>query len=198
VSLDPLKPLAEVLTPDERWRCSSRTLEDHHRLIALIQLNASVPDEVRQHFENARNAWLYAFFAYRLLTVALSTVHMACETAVRARAKQEGLAGWKKKRLAELLEIAISKRWLVDSGFTEAEHREAAWAEDRALLLAIGAEDIGSYIQPTDDQAHAKVVVRVVRELRNGLAHGETLLTSDISPAFRAAADLINQLFPQI
>lgn len=196
MNLDPLKPLADVLIPDDRWQLFSRTLEGHHALIFDIQLNETVPEEVRQHFENARNAWLYSFFAYRLLTVALTTVHTACETAVRARAKQESLPGWNKKPLFLLLDAAIANRWIVDSGFAATEHREAAWEEDRAMLLAIGATDIGPYIKPTDDQDHAKKVVEAVRELRNSLAHGEPFLTNNVAPAFRAAADLINQLFP--
>lgn len=197
MSLDPLKPLAEVFIPDERWTFFSTTLEAHHVLISSIQLNPSVPEDVGQHFENARNVWLYAYFSYSLLTVALATVHMACESAVKARARQEGLPGWEKKRLYELLDVAIANRWLVDAGFVAAAHREGRWEEERAMLLAIGAADIGSYIKPTDDQDHSKRVVGSIRELRNSLAHGEPLLTNSISPTFRAAADLINQLFPQ-
>lgn len=197
MSLDPLKPLEEVFIPDERWRFFSRTLESHHALIASIQLNPSVPEEVGQHFENARNAWLYAFFSYPLLTVALATVHVACESAIKARARQEGLPGWERKSLFELLDAAVENRWLVDSGFAATENREARWEEERSILLAIGATEIGPYIEPTDDQAHAKKVVKAVRELRNALAHGESLLTNSVSPAFRAMADLINQLFPQ-
>lgn len=197
MNLDPLKPLADVFIPDERWRFFSRTLEDHHALIAGIQVSPNAPEEVRQHFENARNTWLYAFFAYRLLTVALATVHMACEAAVRARAKQEGFPDWKSKRFFDLLNTAVTDRWLVDSGFSAAGLRKAAWEEDRALLLAIGEPDIGPYADPEDDQAHAKVLVQAIRKLRNGLAHGETLLIPNISPTFRTVADLINQLFPQ-
>lgn len=196
MNLDRLKPLADVLIPDDRWKLFSRTLEDHHALISNIQLNESVPEEVQQHFENARNAWLYSFFAYRLLTVALTTVHTACETAVRTRAKHEGLPGWDRKPLFQLLDTAISNRWIVDSGFAAAEHREALWEEERVMLLAIGAADIGPYVKPADDQDHAKKVADAVRELRNALAHGEKILTNSIFPAFRAAADLINQLFP--
>lgn len=198
MSLDPLKPLADVLILDERWQFFSHTLEGHHALIASIQLNESVPEEVRQHFENARNAWLYAFYAYRLLTVALTTVHTACETAVRVRARQESFPGWDKKPLSKLLNAAIANRWIVDSGFAATKYRKAAWEEDRAIQLAIGASDIGPYIKPTDDQYHAKKIVEAVLELRNALAHGEPLLTNCISPAFRAVADLINQLFPHV
>lgn len=157
----------------------------------------SVPEEVAQHFDNARNAWLYAYFSYRLLTVALATVHMACESAVKARARLERLPGWKKKRFQELLDAAIANRWLVDAGFAAVAHREGRWEEERAMLLAIGGADVGPYVEPTDDQDHARKVVSAVRGLRNALAHGEQILINNIAPAFRAAADLINQLFPQ-
>lgn len=196
MSLDSLKPLAEVSIPDERWKFFSTILETHHALIAGIQLNPSVPEEVGQHFENARNVWLYAYFSYSLLTVALATVHVACESAIKTRARQEGLPGWEKKKLYELLEVAIANRWLVDAEFVAAEHRETRWKEQRALLLAIGAEDVGPYVEPSDDQDHTRRVLSAVRTLRNALMHGELLLTPNVAPVFRAAADLINQLFP--
>lgn len=196
MSLDPLKPLPEVSIPDERWRYFSTTLETHHALISSIQLNPSVPEDVAQQFENARNVWLYAFFSYPLLTVALATVHVACESAIKARARQEGVPGWEKKKLYELLDVAIANRWLVDAGFAAAGHREVRWEEQRGMLLAIGDEDIGPYVEPSDDQDHSRRVLAAVRTLRNALMHGELLLTPNVAPVFRAAADLINQLFP--
>jgi hypothetical protein len=59
--LDGLEPLASVLSRDERWRIfGNRTLEQHHAYIAQFELGDAVPADVRQHFENARNTWLYA------------------------------------------------------------------------------------------------------------------------------------------
>jgi hypothetical protein len=60
---DGLEPLSSVLLRDERWRAlGNRTLDEHHTMIASYALRAGVPADVLQHYENARNAWLYAFF----------------------------------------------------------------------------------------------------------------------------------------
>lgn len=194
--MDELKPLAEVLEPDERWRYFSRTLEEHHALISSISLNAAVPDKVRQHFENARNAWLYAFFAYRLLSVAALTVHIACEAAVKERALRDGVPANKAGQLVNLLNEALARGWLNDAGFSASAHREARWNEQRDVLLAMGAADIGPWQEPMDPQDHTRNVVHAIRTLRNSMAHGEALLVPNLSPTFQAAADFINQLFP--
>lgn len=194
--MDPLKPLAEVLVPDERWRFFSRALEDHHAMISSIALNDSVPEKVHQQFENARNAWLYAFFAYRLLAVAELAVHVACEAAVKARAEQDGLPASKTGNLVNLLNEAVSRGWLTDEGFSASADREARWNEQREVLLAVGRPDIGPWQEPEDPQDHTRRVVTAIRKLRNSMAHGNPHLVPNLSPTFQAAADFINQLFP--
>lgn len=194
--MDPLKPLSEVLAPDERWRFFSRDLEEHHALISSIELNPSVPEKVCQHFENARNTWLYAFFAYRLLSVASLAVHVACEAAVKARAEQDGLPASKTGNLLNLLNEAVSRGWLTDEGFAASAHREGLWNEQRAMLLEAGRQDIGPWQEPEDPLDHTRRVVTAIRKLRNSMAHGNTHLVPNLSPTFQAAADFINQLFP--
>ena len=193
--LDPLKPLGEVLVPDERWAWFGRTLEDHHAYVSSIALHDGVPVAVRQHFENARNAWLYAFFAYRLLSVALLALMVACEAAVRARAEADGTAGNGSTRLQKLLERGLLERWFTDEGFAAAAEREAEWNKHRAFLLERGEPDIGEWPVPLDDQEHARVVADGLRRLRNALAHGRTALHHNLTHDFQMAADLINQLF---
>ncbi len=85
VDVDGLKPLAEVLERDERWRVfCNRTIDQHHALIAEYSLRDRVPDIVAQHFENSTNTWLYAFFSYRLPQVALMQVHVTGEAASKS------------------------------------------------------------------------------------------------------------------
>lgn len=194
--MDSLKPLVEVLLPDDRWRFFSRELAEHHAMIASIALNDAVPERVRQQFENARNTWLYAFFAYRLLSVAELAVHVACEAAVKARAEQDGLPGSKTSNLLNLLNEAVSRGWLTDEGFSASADREVHWNEQREVLLAAGRPDIGPWLEPDDPQDHTRRVVTAIRKLRNSMAHGNTHLVPNLSPSFQAAADFINQLFP--
>lgn len=196
MSLDGLKPLEEVLVVDSRWANSGRSLEGHHGLIASIALNDGVSEDVRQHYENARNAWLYSFFAYRLLSVAFLTLLVACESAIRARAAAEGYKKHASERLVTLLKHGLSERWVLDEGFSQAADREQQWDDQRRLLMLIGEADIGSWPGPTDDQEHSRLVVDALRHLRNSLAHGNTLLKHNLSHEFQAVADFINQLFP--
>ena len=117
---DGFKELTEVFVGDERWRAfGNRSIEQHHALIVQYSLHDGVPSTVAQHFENARNTWLYAFFSYRLLHVALMQVHVAGEAAIKERARREGinLKAKNASTLEKLLNIALERRWLLDANF---------------------------------------------------------------------------------
>ena len=193
--LDGLEPLASVLIRDERWRIfGNRTLEQHHAYIAQFELGDAVPADVRQHFENARNTWLYAFFSYRLLQVALMQVHVAGEAAIKARAKLEGV-NTDGKRLKELLDMAIERRWLLDAHFEITADRAERELQEREHLREMG-EERELLVGPLHEQDYAKRLVEAFRQLRNGLAHGEVILDPNLGWAFLAVRDWINQLFP--
>ncbi|MBI4996865.1 MAG: hypothetical protein HZC22_08185 [Rhodocyclales bacterium] len=193
--IDSLKPLGEVLQGDERWRYFGQTIESHYAAIADITLAESVPEDVRQQFEIARNTWLYAFFAYRLLQAAILIAHTALELALKEKASREGVRT--KLDLYGLLDRAIECRWIADQGFSATKLSANQWEEQREILKLMGAPDCGPFVQATDDQAYAKQLVGSIRRVRNGVAHGEALFVHDISPVFRTIAELINQLFPE-
>jgi hypothetical protein len=189
-----LKQLSAVLERDECWRpFGNRSLEQHHGLVAHYALHANVPAVVAQHFENARNTWLYSFFSYRLLQVAILQVHLAGESAIKERAKQEGI-NVNSKKLVELLDIALEKRWLLDAGFEMTAGRADREAEHIEMLRAIGI-DRQSFVGPLHEQDYAKGLVDAFRKIRNSLAHGEVILKPNLSWEFSAIRDLINQLF---
>lgn len=194
MSIDALKALDQVLVEDQRWQHFGLSLASHHAMIAGINLNQSVPDEVRQQYENARNTWLYAFFSYRLLSVAIFVVHTAADAALKAKATQEGVSC--KKDFRDLLLEAIDRRWIVDAGFSAVAERKQHWEDHRETLKLVGAPDCGPFVEPDDDQAHARQLVQAIRFIRNSVAHGETLLVPNVAPIFRAVAEFINQLFP--
>lgn len=178
--LDGLEPLQSVLSRDERWRAlGNRSLEQHHALISQYSLHKGVPEPVMQHYENARNTWLYAFFSYRLLQVALMQLHVAGEAAIKERAKREGinLKSKQANTLEKLLDIAVERRWLLDANFS-------------VVAEAVPLDGAG-------DQDYAQRLVVAFRNIRNSLAHGEVLLDPNLGWAFRAVRDLINQLFPK-
>jgi hypothetical protein len=195
-SIDRLKPVQEVLDRDERWRYfGDRSLEQHHQLIDQYVLHAGVPDAIAQHFENARSAWLYSFFSYRLLQAALLQVHLAGEVAIKERAKREGI-NIKTRTLAELLDLALTHRWLLDARFEVTADRAERQSEHIAMLRFSGIE-CEPFVGPLHEQDYARGLVDAFRRIRNSLAHGEVILTPNLTWEFMAVRDLINQLFPE-
>lgn len=191
---DGLEPLSSVLVRDERWRAfGNRSLEQHHAMIERYVLHSGVPVDVWQHYENARNTWLYAFFNYRLLQVALMQVHVAGEAAIKARAKLEGLDTTKFK-LKDLLDMALERRWLLDVNFEVIADRAERDAEHLEMLRIMGIAR-EPFVGPLHEQDYAKGLVEAFRKVRNALAHGEVLLKPNLSWEFLAVRDLINQLF---
>ena len=192
---DGLEPLSSVLVRDERWRgFGNRTLDQHHAMIARYALHGGVPSDVRQHYENARNTWLYAFFNYRLLQVALMQVHVAGEAAIKARAKLEGV-DTEKTTLKALLDMALKRRWVLDVNFEITAGRTDREAEHLEMLRFMGIAR-EPFMGPLPEQDFAKGLVEAFRYIRNSLAHGEVLLKPNLSWEFMAVRDLINQLFP--
>jgi hypothetical protein len=193
--LDGLEPLQAVLNRDERWRVlGNRSLEQHHLLISQYSLHRGVPEQVAQQYENARNTWLYAFFSYRLLQVALMQVHVAGEAAIKMRATREGVDTAKTK-LKDLMNMALERRWLLDANFEVTLNRVEREAEQLETFRFMGL-DRHPFIGPIHEQHYATRLVDAFRHIRNSLAHGEVLLDPNLGWAFMAVRDLINQLFP--
>lgn len=83
------KTIETILEPDARFRSFVKlpdllpmTLADHHAVIEAIQLGPSAPKNVRTAFERARCAFLYAWFAYELTTLAQAQACSALELAL--------------------------------------------------------------------------------------------------------------------
>lgn len=192
--VEPFKPLGLVLKRDDAWNfLDGRTIEQHHGLIDGYALHAGVPAAVAQHYENARNTWLYSFFCYRLVQVAILQVHVAGEAGIRERAKVEGINP--KKTLMELLDIALEKRWLVDRNFEITADRSQQEIKHLEMLRFFGvAQD--PFVGPLHEQDYAKGLIGAFRMIRNALAHGEVILKHNLGWEFLAVRDMINQLFP--
>lgn len=139
--------------------------------------------------------WLaYAFYNYRLLHVALMQVHVAGEAAIKARAKLEGVDS-EKSTLKTLLDMALSRRWLLDVNFEVVAGRAEREAEHLEMLRFVGIAQ-ESFVRPLPEQDFAKGLVEAFRHIRNALAHGVVLLKPNLSWEFMAVRNLTNQLFP--
>lgn len=101
--MERLKKLEEVCQPDERNRNRSdldhstgvvtpTTIESIYAVVESVQLNDNVPDEVRSHFEIARNLALYSWFVYSFNVVAVMQALASLEMAVRDKTTNKDMS----------------------------------------------------------------------------------------------------------
>lgn len=94
--MERLKRLEDICRPDERYQnrvdidlstgaVTPTTVESIYVLVEKIKLGAGVPDEVRSHFEIARNLALYSWFVYSFNVVAGMQAFASLEMAVRIK-----------------------------------------------------------------------------------------------------------------
>lgn len=199
--MDILKPLEEVTVPDERWAhfvhlnpvdltFKPIELRERHAEIGAVTLLNSVPEDVREHFETARNLLLYAWFVYRFIPVAELYAYATVEMALKERARRESL---RTRHLKPLLEAAIKRGWITDDGFANVRRERKAMEEEQEWRLQRGMP-----VTPEgkDAQRYCKVLMDTMPYLRNDLAHGSKTLHPGGIGTLALCADLINQLFP--
>jgi len=115
--MEQFKSLTEVCEPDVRYRgrvdrdkttgaISETTIESIYSLIEPIALRSTVPEEVRGHFETAKNLALYSWFVYSFNVVAAMHAFSSLEMALRIE------SGDKKTRFKTLLDKAFYNRKL--------------------------------------------------------------------------------------
>lgn len=200
-----LKPLTEVLKPDPWWDAfvmydgkefRKRRLEDHHAFIDDIALAESVPENVRLLFDSARNAYLYSFFAHRLLMVADLQAHVSVEFALHEKVVAEGKKVSGHWGMSRLFKLAIAEGWIVDDGFSIHRRNEAARKERFEIYAELDPKI--EYKPPADAQAYCRILAESFPSLRNMHAHGSESIYPSVLGTFEIAADLIHQLFPAI
>jgi hypothetical protein len=98
-----LKRMADICQPDERNQnrvdidlitgaVTPTTIESIYAVVEEIELNDGVPDEVRSHFEIARNLALYSWFVYSFNVVAGLQAFASLEMAVREKTSNRRMA----------------------------------------------------------------------------------------------------------
>jgi hypothetical protein len=171
-----------------------RRLDDHHAFIDGITLSDCVPANVRLLFDSARNAYLYSFFAHRLLMVADLQAHVSVEFALREKAVAEGRKVSERWGMGRLFKLAIAEKWIVDDGFRVHRRNEAARKERTETYAELDPKI--EYRPPTDLQAYCRILAESFPGLRNMHAHGSESIYPSVLGTFEIAADLIRQLFP--
>ena len=105
------KSADEILKPDSRFDnlCVPEgeglrfmTIADHHQMIEEVALAGAAPAEVRDAYDRARNAKLYAFFDYDLFVVGEVQAFGAFELALKHRLNGHGVQSVLQRRTVEI------------------------------------------------------------------------------------------------
>lgn len=192
VELDTLKAFDELLEPDSRQKhfavvnrltgeARPLSLRDKYQAIEMISLAQYVPDDIREHFDTARNLLVYLWFVYRFNQVSELHAFASLEFALKTK------CGDSPKGLKKRLEMAVEREWIMDSGFKY-------YRPDAVEDLLDGEADRGNP-DTKDVQEYCKTLVETMPFIRNELAHGSRRLHPNGLTTLAIVADLINQLF---
>lgn len=145
------------------------TLADHHATIDAIQLSPGCPQNVRTAFERARCAFLYAWFAYELTTLAQAQACSALELALYDHLK----ARYADKEFGSL--NTCFEKCIADGDFD-------------GLQVGVG--------EPPCDRQRLTALRQLLVSTRNEIAHGSemVLMPGTAADVIQCCAALINHL----
>lgn len=118
----------DILKPDERFAHMVRgihpqfgpipvTIHDMYSDVEGFTLNPAVPEEVRKQWDIGRNAYVYSWFEYELMTLAEMRAFASFELAIRTKARIEKTGLRAKATLQPAVNHAREMGWLKDSDF---------------------------------------------------------------------------------
>ena len=178
-----LRPAEHICEPDPRntiivWRDPATgafrpaKASDLHDAVSAFSLNAGVPEHVAQHFETAKNVYLYSWFIYRFQPVAELQSLVSLEYALRERLAHEINSGKIEQRMLwGLLKYAIENSLIKKEGFKRwVKVNDPEWD----LLAALE---------------------EALPQIRNEYAHGSYTLAPTALGIIELVYEMINQLF---
>ena len=176
-----LKPTEALLECDPRFvgiegydpssgQRRSMRMDDLRILVAHVSLNETVPLDIREQFDIARNAFVYSWFVYEFASLAEKQGFSVLEMALRRRTTpDEASNNTKSPGLARLLKKARQLGWLR--------------AEDFEMPSVTGSERTMSRLD-------------LLLDFRNHAMHGNVHLLPHESPTVLVlCAEVINALF---
>jgi hypothetical protein len=139
-----LKTISSLRAPDPYYSGEANfigsTLEQLHHDMSKMELPECVPESVRKSHDGVRNAYVYSYFSYNLLTLAASQTFPCLEMALRLRLgnKFERRVNRKGKprppaMLGELLEEA-KKQGLISG--------DISWINPMRKMFAHGSDTV--------------------------------------------------------
>ncbi len=192
--MDTLKPLAEVTQPDFRNQIlvfiNKRTgeqrqnsLQDMHAAVSDIELAPNVPEDIRTQFAVGQNLAVYAWFCYRFHMTAELQALATLEFALRQKLQptKDGEQNFK-----TMLRRAVKIGLIRDGGFRYFP-----------VPPTHGPKTIATKAGPKTVYSYAELLVELLPQTRNDLAHGANTLFDGGAGMVRLVADLINQVFSE-
>lgn len=177
-----------VMVNTKTGKAHRMTIEDHYSAINEINLQSSVPEEIRHHFDTARNLYLYSWFVFEFMPVAERHAFASVEYALKMKSGKERLG------LKRLVGIAVEQGWINDNGFKY--HKRLT--EKSANQFTDITEEIQQESKSPDSQnlkSFSQLLSETMHKIRNELAHGSNMSHPGGIFTIAICADIINQLF---
>lgn len=219
-----LRPINYICAPDPRsvgfvtpdreageWR--QLRVDDYHSSVAAHSLNKAVPEDIRIHFDTARNLYVYAFFVYRFYPVAEHHALACLELALRERYEKEIPKKYyehsKHVTLKPLLRYAVDKGDVKNEGFKR--WHEAAEVRARTRYMYEKTDEMReknldqieldySEVQVTDidrNIGYINDLIDILPKFRNNYAHGSKMLHNNVLGTIQLVSEIINQIYPE-
>jgi hypothetical protein len=189
--MEELKKYDEVHERDVRqhhfvvWDESTRThrkieLSDHYKYVEELKLIDEVPNDIKSHFEMARNIYLYAWFHYPFYVAAWLYALITVEYALREKLKRTDV------KFKDMMIMAIKNKWIRAENYSHIA-REIKQLDEfpGELNMKIDQDMLDNY---------CKNLTGAIPEFRNDLAHGTNMLL-DTSDGIKICVETINQIF---
>lgn len=202
------------VTPDREaggWRQLQVT--DYHKSVSAYGLNGAVPEDIKIHFDTARNLYVYAFFVYRFYPVAEHQALACLELALRERYEKEIPKDYygrsKFLTLKPLLRYAVDKGDVRNEGFKR--WHEAAEVRARTRYMYEKGDEMRekgldrieldySEAQVTDidrNLGYINDLIEILPKFRNHYAHGSKMLHNNVLGTIQLVSEIINQIYPE-
>lgn len=203
-------PRSAVMTITEGGKRRVFGIEDRIATISAYQLGDAVPEDVRIHFDTAKNLYVYAWFVYRFHMVAEHHALASLELALRLRLTEVGLVNRNEEpqpALKKLLKRALSNGLLRNDQLAARDRWALSMARGQfrnemfQKAIADGLSEWStedSHVEANFDDLNFDWVARVSERLllqRNMHAHGTSNLMQTVLQTFDEVTEFINQLF---
>ncbi len=206
-----IKPFDEICIPDRRHsyfvkldlstgKTRSNTIEDHYLVISNFKMDASVPEEIQNHFITSCNILLYAWYIYEFISVAKLYSYASLEYALSLRVnKQSTDEKTKIIGLHNLLNYANKEGWFRDERIRQFQRIEETRKQHQEIFKDIRGQNIDDTItyELPKLESYVTTLIEIIPKMRNELAHGSSSLTfmGQAYLTLENCCDLINQLY---